>query len=162
MDCSLPGSIHEVLQERILEWVAISFSRGSSRPGSPALQADAFTVGATREAQQCIRIAKPAKWHALNGEMGTDTYTLLILCIKRITSEKLLYSSGNSTLRRGDLNRKEIQKRGCVCVCVELLHFAAQQKLTRRKAPSRSVVSDALGTPRAVAHQAPLSAGFSS
>ena len=33
MDCSLPGSsIHGVLQPRTLEWAAISFSRGSSRP----------------------------------------------------------------------------------------------------------------------------------
>ena len=33
MDCSLPGSfICGVFQARILEWVAISFSRGSSRP----------------------------------------------------------------------------------------------------------------------------------
>ena len=33
MDCSLPGSsVHGILQARILEWVAISFSRGSSRP----------------------------------------------------------------------------------------------------------------------------------
>ena len=33
MDCSLPGSsIHGIFQARILEWVAISFSRGSSRP----------------------------------------------------------------------------------------------------------------------------------
>ena len=33
MDCSLPGSsIHGLLQARVLEWVAISFSRGSSRP----------------------------------------------------------------------------------------------------------------------------------
>ena len=33
VDCSLPGSsIHGILQARILEWVAISFSRGSSRP----------------------------------------------------------------------------------------------------------------------------------
>ena len=31
MDCSTPGpSVHEILQERILEWVAISFSRESS------------------------------------------------------------------------------------------------------------------------------------
>ena len=30
MDCSLPGSIHGIFQARILEWVAISFSRGSS------------------------------------------------------------------------------------------------------------------------------------
>ena len=33
MDCSLPGSsLHGILQARALEWVAISFSRGSSRP----------------------------------------------------------------------------------------------------------------------------------
>ena len=31
MDCSLPGSSdHGILQARILQWVAISFSRGSS------------------------------------------------------------------------------------------------------------------------------------
>ena len=32
VDCSLPGSsVHGILQARILEWVATSFSRGSSR-----------------------------------------------------------------------------------------------------------------------------------
>ena len=32
MDCSLPGSsLHGILQARVLEWVAISFSRGSSQ-----------------------------------------------------------------------------------------------------------------------------------
>ena len=31
VDCSPPGSsVHGILQARILEWVAISFSRGSS------------------------------------------------------------------------------------------------------------------------------------
>ena len=39
MDCSLPASsVHGILQGRLLEWVAISFSRGSSRPRFPALQ----------------------------------------------------------------------------------------------------------------------------
>ena len=39
MDCGLPGSsVHRILQARILEWVAISFSRGffptqGSNPG---------------------------------------------------------------------------------------------------------------------------------
>ena len=47
MDCSLPGSsIHGIFQARILEWVAIPFSRKSSnpgiKPGSPTLQADAL------------------------------------------------------------------------------------------------------------------------
>ena len=33
MGCSLPGSsIHGISQARVLEWVAISFSRGSSQP----------------------------------------------------------------------------------------------------------------------------------
>ena len=33
MDCNPPGSsVHEIFQARILEWVAISFSRGSSQP----------------------------------------------------------------------------------------------------------------------------------
>ena len=47
MDCSLSGSsVHGIFQARVLEWIAISFSRGSSRPrnrtGSPTLQADAL------------------------------------------------------------------------------------------------------------------------
>ena len=33
MDCSLPGSsVHGILQARILEWVAMSSSKGSSQP----------------------------------------------------------------------------------------------------------------------------------
>ena len=33
MDCSLPGSsVHGIFQARVLEWVAIPFSRGSFRP----------------------------------------------------------------------------------------------------------------------------------
>ena len=47
MDSSLPGSsVHGVFQARILEWGAIPFPGGSSRPrgrpGSPALQADSL------------------------------------------------------------------------------------------------------------------------
>ena len=33
LDCSLPGfSVHGILQARILEWVVISFFKGSSQP----------------------------------------------------------------------------------------------------------------------------------
>ena len=47
MDCSpSSSSVHGILQARILEWVAISFSRGSSPSRielrSPALQADSL------------------------------------------------------------------------------------------------------------------------
>ena len=49
MDCSLPGfSVRGVSQARILDWVAISFSSGSSDPGiKPTcllLQADSLPV----------------------------------------------------------------------------------------------------------------------
>ena len=38
VDCSLTGScVHGILQVRILEWVAMFSSRGSSRPGESNL-----------------------------------------------------------------------------------------------------------------------------
>ena len=38
MDCSPPGSsVHGISQARILEWIAISFSRGSSQPRDQTL-----------------------------------------------------------------------------------------------------------------------------
>ena len=54
MDCSPPGSsIHGIFQARILEWAAISFSRGSSRPRDQTLVSRIvdrhFTVWATKE-----------------------------------------------------------------------------------------------------------------
>ena len=36
IDCNLPDpSVHEILQARILEWIAMPFSRGSSQPRDP-------------------------------------------------------------------------------------------------------------------------------
>ena len=54
VDCSLPGSsIDGILQARILEWVAISFSRGSSRPRDRTqvsyIAGRRFNLWATRE-----------------------------------------------------------------------------------------------------------------
>ena len=53
MDCSPPGSsVHEILQARILEWVAIPFSRGSSWPRDQiwvsCIAGRFFTIWATR------------------------------------------------------------------------------------------------------------------
>ena len=54
MDCSLPGSsVHGIFQSRVLEWVAISFSRGSSQPRDQTRVSHTagrrFTIRATRE-----------------------------------------------------------------------------------------------------------------
>ena len=55
MDCSPPGSsAHGILQVRILEWVSIPLSRGSSRPRDRSwvscIASRFFTVWTTREA----------------------------------------------------------------------------------------------------------------
>ena len=53
--CSLPGSsVHGISQAKLLEWVAISFSRGSSQPRDQTWVSCTagrfFTIWATREA----------------------------------------------------------------------------------------------------------------
>ena len=57
MAYSLPGlSIHGIFQAKVLEWVAISFSRGSSWPRDQTqvscIAGRRFTLWTTREAQQ--------------------------------------------------------------------------------------------------------------
>ena len=66
MGCSPPGaSVHGISQAEILEWVAISFSRGSSQPrepvypASPALQADSLPLSRQGRAPQ----GNNSLWH---------------------------------------------------------------------------------------------------
>ena len=74
MNCSLPGSsVHGILQARILEWVAVPFSRGSSQAGteprSPTLQADFLlseppgiataVAAAAKLLQSCLTLCDP-------------------------------------------------------------------------------------------------------
>ena len=65
MDCSLPGSsVHGIFQARVLEWVAISFSRVSSWPRDrnwvSRIVGRHFTVWATREGDWWVAMAKRA------------------------------------------------------------------------------------------------------
>ena len=60
VDCSPPGSsIHRILQARVLEWVASSFSRGSSQPRDQTqvsrIAGRHFKLWATRGARFLIR-----------------------------------------------------------------------------------------------------------
>ena len=62
MDCSLPGSsVRGIFQAKVLEWVAISFSRGSSWPRAASIANRRFTAWATREAQINIKKKKKKK-----------------------------------------------------------------------------------------------------
>ena len=59
MDHSLPGfSVHGILQERILEWVATTFKEDLLdpwiKPGSPALQADSLLSETTGKPLEVI------------------------------------------------------------------------------------------------------------
>ena len=63
MDCSPPGSsVHGILQARILEWVAVPSSRGSSQPRGRTqvslIAGGFFTSWATREAHTSTSISR--------------------------------------------------------------------------------------------------------
>ena len=77
MDCSLPGfSVYGIFQARVLEWVAISFSRGSSWPRDRTqvsrIASRHFTLWATREditKLNCfLPLCLPATWLWLSHE----------------------------------------------------------------------------------------------
>ena len=60
MDYSLPGSsVHGILQVRILEWIAIPFSRDLPNPGikleSPSLQVDSLPSESSEKPKHCER-----------------------------------------------------------------------------------------------------------
>ena len=61
------------------------------------------------------------KWREGGGTGRSGLTHILILCIKEITNENLLYSAGNYLMHCGHLNRKEVQKGGDVSICT---HFA--------------------------------------
>ena len=72
MDCSLTGSsVHGIFQARVLEWVAISFSRGSSQPRDRTQVSHTagrhFTIWATREANHIYEWFKILKDDAVKG-----------------------------------------------------------------------------------------------
>ena len=90
MDCSPPGlSVHRIFQARILEWVAIFFSRGSSWPRDQTqvtyIAGRHFTIWAPREILSesvCVLvISKPTRllcpWNSPGNNTGVGSYSLL-------------------------------------------------------------------------------------
>ena len=67
MNYSPPGSsVHGILQARVLEWVAISFFKGSSWPRDPTwvscIAGGFITIWATREPQQYLTHSQKTKF----------------------------------------------------------------------------------------------------
>ena len=89
MDCSPPGSsVHGIFQARVLEWGAIAFSR-------KMVQMILFVKQKHRYSCRGQMYGHEGGKTGRNWEIGIDTYSLLI-CIKQITKENTLYSTGNS------------------------------------------------------------------
>ena len=82
MDCSLPGSsVHGIFQARVLEWVAISFSRGSPQRRDQTwvsrIAGRCFTIWANRETQ-------PGKRREAKGKGEKERYIHLNAEFQRI------------------------------------------------------------------------------
>ena len=99
MDCGLPGfCVHGIFQARILEWLAIPFSMGSSWPRDRTLVScnagEFFIVLATREAHMSIPISQfllPhhfAPWYPyeLTRELDSNQIYLQLCCYRFIVS----------------------------------------------------------------------------
>ena len=95
MDCSPSGSsVHRILQERILEWVAIPFSRGSSQPRDrtwfSCIIGRFFTVWVTREIDKLYQIVSETcfiwivKWRGEHWGKSKEDSSLVSLFLLRI------------------------------------------------------------------------------
>ena len=99
LDCSLPGSsVHGIFQARILEWVAISFSRGSSQPRDwthvsciSCIAGGFFTHWAIGEAQQDEKEAQEGRdicIHIMNScclqQKLTQHCKAIIMCTRSV------------------------------------------------------------------------------
>ena len=94
VDCSPPGSsVHGILQTRILEWVAISFSRGSSQPRDwtqvSRIAGRRFNLWATREAQAFIDmcISNSRLWVSPNPMISFDHLAFLYTSADPVLSD---------------------------------------------------------------------------
>ena len=109
MDCSLPGSsIHGVFQARILEWVAISFSRRSSWPRDWTqvflIVGRRFTVWTTREVHRtCLQCRRPGldSWVGKRspGEENGNPFSILACRIPWTEGPGRLQSLGSLRVR---------------------------------------------------------------
>ena len=108
VDCSPSGSsIHGILQARILEWVSISFSRGSSRP---------------KDQTQVSYIAgRPLSYQSSRGNSGEEVLVKMILAKKNSRKIKR-YKKAQQALRR------------LICLKQSFLHPCLQKPIVRLSA----------------------------
>ena len=94
MDCSLSGSsVHGTFQARVLEWIAISFSRGSSRAKNwtrvSRIAGRRFTIWATRD-QICVPVL--AGRFLTTGPPGKSLGCFVLWFLKFFIQLRLIYN----------------------------------------------------------------------
>ena len=110
MDCSLPGfSIHGILQARILEWVTISFSRGSSRPrDQTCIGGRHLNLWATREVLfltiQNTKVEDSEEADDQNKGLKDDVFAwrMRFVCFFLLDKTRLDLRAGNGEAREGN------------------------------------------------------------
>ena len=147
--------VHGILQARILEWVVVPFSRGSN-PGllqcrwilyqlshqrSPENGTDELIckVEIETHVENKYMDTKSGRKGRMNWEIGINIYTLI--CIKYITDENLIYSTGNSTqcsmvasMGRTSKNREDI----CIHIADSLCCTAGRHNIVKQLYSSKN------------------------
>ena len=130
VDCSLPGSsVHGIFQARILEWVAISFSRRSpnpeTEPGSPALQADSLLSEPP---------GKP-ELTSIGSEMRSN---YLILCFRFLLNTQNSLTSRARVYRGLTESQNRYLQEGLFCIWVRVKAYWLTFLLFKSEVPSFS------------------------
>ena len=94
MDSSPPGSsVHRILQARILEWVTMPSSRGSSQPRSPAMQADSLPSESPGKPSFNSLDTRRLPWPSLSPGACSNSCPLSQWCHPTISSSIVPFSS---------------------------------------------------------------------
>ena len=129
MDCGPPGSsVHGILQARILEWVAMPSSRGSSRPrdrtcvsctagGFFPIWEGAFSLGAPASSSPCSPLLQPQlpPDHCFLGpdehraSQGQSLETLVQGFLTRTLGVRTTAPGPNHSSREQRLGRKDLK-----------------------------------------------------
>ena len=97
MDCNPPGfSVYGILQARILEWVAIPFSRGSSWPREMTLAGRLYHLSHQESPEDKIQIQLNADWVGVRAGDKLAELTLLV--------PELLRGHPNSVTHQGTIS----------------------------------------------------------
>ena len=140
---TLPGSsVHGILQARILEWVAMQSSRGSSRPGIKSVSLASPVYLETRATSEPRESGGPEVTASSALSLGSGFVPVLL------TDSELI-----SACFKVDVRMKCTNRWSCLVV-------VSRQQILASTQFSCSVVSDS-ATPWTAAYQAPPYMGFS-